>query len=297
MDVLRTDDAAFEGLPEYPFAPAYLDAEPGLRMHYVDVGPRDADPVLMLHGEPSWSFLYRRMVRVCTDAGHRVVAPDLVGFGRSDKPARVEEYTYARHVAWTARVLEHLDLRRVTLVCQDWGSLIGLRLAAEHADRFARIVVANGMLPTGAERVPPAFVAWKTFALKSPWFPIGRIVATGTARELSRAELAAYDAPFPDARYKAGARAFPALVPVRPDDPASEANRAAWDVLSRWEKPFLTCFSTGDPITRGGDRYLQKRIPGAAGMPHVRLPGGHFLQEDVPVELATKVNELIAATP
>jgi haloalkane dehalogenase len=225
-----------------------------------------------------------------------VIAPDLIGFGKSDKPARVEDYTYARHVGWVAGLLERLDLRRITLVCQDWGSLLGLRLAAEHEARFARIVVANGMLPTGEEKVPPAFRAWKAFALHSPWFPVGRIVATGTARTLSREELSAYDAPFPDPRYKAGARAFPALVPVSPSDPANAANRAAWEVLRRWEKPFLTCFSTGDPITRGGDRYMQKRIPGAAGMPHVRLPGGHFLQEDVPVELASKVNELIART-
>jgi haloalkane dehalogenase len=296
MDILRTDETRFRNLPDYDFAPSYVEPEPGLRMHYVDEGPRGADPVLMLHGEPSWSYLYRRMIPVCASAGHRVIAPDLIGFGKSDKPARVADYSYARHVAWTAHLLERLDLRRITLVCQDWGSLIGLRLAAEHEARFARVVVANGMLPTGDEKVPTAFKVWKAFALHSPIFPVGRIVDFGSARSLSPAEIAAYDAPFPSTKHMAGVRAFPALVPVRPDDPASAANRAAWEVLRRSTKPFLTCFSTGDPITRGGDRYMQKRIPGAASMPHTRLRGGHFLQEDVPSELATKVNELIAAT-
>lgn len=297
MEVLRTPEERFRNLPDYDFAPCYVEPQPGLRMHYVDAGPRDAAPVLMLHGEPSWSYLYRHMIPVCAGAGHRVIAPDLVGFGKSDKPAAIADYSFAAHVQWMTRFVEALDLRAITLVCQDWGSLIGLRVAAENPGRFARIVVGNGMLPTGSEKIPAAFKVWRAFALYSPLFPVGRIVAAGTRRVLTDAEVAAYDAPFPDRRYKAGARAFPALVPVTPDNPAAPANRAAWDVLARWNKPFLTCFSTGDPITRGGDRYLQERIPGCQGLPHTRLRGGHFLQEDSPREFAAKVNELIALTP
>lgn len=297
MDILRTPEERFSDLPDYAFRPHYLDVESGLRMHYVDAGPRAADPILMLHGEPSWSYLYRHMIVACENAGHRVVAPDLIGFGKSDKITDVGAYSYAGHVAWMKTLIEALDLKNITLVCQDWGSLIGLRLAAENPERFARIVIGNGMLPTGHERIPAAFKIWKTFALYSPWFPIGRIVAAGTRRVLTDAELAAYDAPFPDKRYKAGARAFPALVPVTPDNPASAANIAAWKVFAEWNKPFLTTFSSGDPITRGGDRYLQKRIPGCTGLPHVTLRGGHFLQEDSPQEFAQAINDLIARTP
>lgn len=297
MEILRTPEHRFRGLPGYDFPPNHVEVAPGLRMHYVDAGPRQAPPVLMLHGEPTWSFLYRHMIPVCVAAGHRVIAPDLIGFGKSDKPAAVSDYSFAAHVGWMKAFLEALDLRRITLVGQDWGSLIGLRLAAENEARFARIVIGNGMLPTGDQKIPLAFHAWKTFALYSPLFPIGRIVAAGTRRALSPAEIAAYDAPFPSRALKAGARAFPALVPVSPDNPATPANRAAWDVLARWDKPFLTCFSTGDPITRGGDDYLQERIPGTNGMPHTRVRGGHFLQEDSPREFAGKVNELIALTP
>lgn len=297
MEVLRTPEERFRNLPNYDFAPNYLEPVPGLRMHYVDVGPRDAAPILMLHGEPSWSYLYRHMIPVCARAGHRVIAPDLIGFGKSDKPTATSDYSYERHVAWMTNFIQTLNLTGITLVCQDWGSLIGLRVAAENPERFARIVVGNGMLPTGSEKIPPAFAIWKSFALYSPWFPIGRIVAAGSGRKLSPEEIAAYDAPFPDKRYKAGARAFPALVPTTPDNPASAANRAAWEVLAQWNKPFLTCFSSGDPITRGGDRYMQARIPGGAGMPHARLRGGHFLQEDSPAEFADKINELIAFTP
>ncbi|MFZ5757027.1 MAG: haloalkane dehalogenase [Pseudomonadota bacterium] len=297
MNILRTPEERFRNLPGYEYAPNYTDVAPGLRMHYVEAGLPADDPVLMLHGEPSWSYLYRNMIPVCARAGNRVIAPDLIGFGKSDKITDVGAYSFAGHVAWMKAFIEKLDLKNITLVGQDWGSLIGLRLAAENPQRFARIVIGNGMLPTGHEAIPPAFKVWKAFALHSPWFPIGRIVAAGTGRKLSKEEIAAYDAPFPDKRYKAGARAFPALVPVTPDNPATPANLAAWEVLSAWDKPFLTCFSGGDPITRGGDRYLQARIPGCAGMPHARLRGGHFLQEDSPAEFADKINEFIAFTP
>ena len=301
MEVLRTPEARFADLLDYPFAPHYVEVGAAvgqaLRMHYVDEGPRDAAPILMLHGEPSWSYLYRHMIPPCVAAGHRVVAPDLIGFGRSDKPAAIADYTYARHVAWVRELLEVLDLCDITLVCQDWGSLIGLRLAAEHEHRFARIVLANGMLPTGKQSMPAAFKAWLEFAKHSPVFPIGGVLQTGTKRKLDPREREAYDAPFPSNEYKAGARAFPLLVPITPDDPASAANLAAWEVLERWDKPFLTAFSDGDPITRGGDAYCQRKIPGTRGLDHRTLRGGHFVQEDAAAELAAATLDLIARTP
>jgi haloalkane dehalogenase len=263
-------------------------------MHYVDEGPREGAVVLMLHGEPSWSYLYRHMIPECVAAGHRVIAPDLIGFGKSDKPVRVEDYTFARHVAWVRELIETLDLREINLVCQDWGSLIGLRLAAELEPRFARVALSNGMLPTGEEKVPRVFKLWQAFSQLSPWFPIGGIVSFGTKRKLSPREVAAYDAPFVSKHYEAGARAFPALVPTSPQDPAAPANKAAWKVLEQWKKPFLLAFSDGDPITRGGDGYVKKRVPGTADQPHVTLRGGHFVQEDSPVEFAAAVNALIA---
>ena len=282
MRILRTDDSRFNGLPDYPFLPHYCETGPSLRMHYVDEGPSTADPVVMLHGEPSWSYLYRHMIPLVSAAGHRVLAPDLIGFGKSDKPDRVSDYSYDRHIDWLSGWLKALKLKKITLVCQNWGSLLGLRLAAEHPDLFRRIIVGNGMLPTGETRIPAAFSLWRTFATHSPWLPIGRIVQLGTERALNKAELAAYEAPFPSSEYKAGARAFPRLVPVSEQHPASPANKAAWRVLEKWRKPFITCFSSGDPITRGGDRYMQRRIPGALGQPHITLRGGHFLQEDSP---------------
>jgi haloalkane dehalogenase len=283
---LRTPEERFSDLPDYPFAANYVDID-GLRMHYVDEGPRDGPVMLLLHGEPSWSYLYRHMIPPLAAAGLRVVAPDLVGFGKSDKPARKEDYTYAGHVAWMQQFIARLDLSGITLFCQDWGSLIGLRVAAENEARFARIALGNGGLPTGDQPMPRAFRLWRAFALYSPWFPIGRIVNSGSVTELSRQVIAAYDAPFPSARYKAGARAFPALVPDRPDDPASDANRAAWEVFRRWEKPFLTTFSNRDPITRGGEVRWQQTVPGAQGQDHVKIRNaGHFLQEDKGPELA-----------
>lgn len=304
MEILNTPEHRFHNLKDYPFAPHYVDVAYGLRMHYVDEGPRDADPVLMLHGEPSWSYLYRKMIPLCVAAGHRVIAPDLIGFGKSDKPAEIVDYSYQSHMDWLVAFITQLDLANITLVCQDWGSLLGLRLAAEHEERFARIVIGNGMLPTGERSqlgggifAPLAFLTWRTFALYSPWFPVGQIVNVGCGRVLDAEERYAYDAPFPDESFLAGARAFPKLVPITPHDPATPANKAAWGALGNWHKPFLTCFSTGDPITRGLDVLLQKHVPGAQGLPHRRLRGGHFLQENSPTEFAGAVNELIAATP
>jgi haloalkane dehalogenase len=297
VEVFRTPDERFLNLPGYPFAPRYVEVG-GLRVHYVDEGPAGADPVLLLHGEPSWSFLYRKMIPPLAIAGHRVVAPDLVGFGRSDKPTDPKAYTYSRHVGWMAGFLEALDLRRVTLFCQDWGGLIGLRLAAEHDGRFSRIVASNTGLPTGDEPLNPAFRLWKLFSTLTPVFPVGRIVQLGCATRMPSTSRAAYDAPFPNRASKAGVRAFPRLVPTSPDDPEAPNNRRAWEALERWEKPFLTLFGDSDPITRGTDRAFHRRVPGAGGQPHTTLTNaGHFIQEDRGPELARLVIDFIAGNP
>ncbi len=302
MQRLRTPDERFAALPDFAYAPQHLDVPAGdgdapLRMAYVDEGPRDAPVVLMLHGEPSWSFLYRHVIRVCAGAGLRAVAPDLIGFGRSDKPAAREDYTYAAHMAWLGAFVDGLGLRDITLLCQDWGGLLGLRLAGEQPERFAGIVAANTFLPTGDVKPPDAFFVWRQFSQSVPEFPTGFIVSRAVARGMAPEVIAAYDAPFPDERYKSGARQFPTLVPAVPDDPASEANRAAWRGLERFTRPFVTAFGDSDPITRGADKVLQARIPGAKGQPHVTLTrAGHFLQEDVGPELAQVVIELVRAT-
>jgi haloalkane dehalogenase len=297
MEALRTPDERFSALPGYPFAPHYVTVGDGLRVHYVDEGPRKVPAVLMLHGEPSWSYLYRKMIPPVASAGHRVVAPDLVGFGRSDKPVRREDYTYQRHVDWMRAVVEQLDLRDVTLVCQDWGGLIGLRLVAEHPERFARVVAANTFLPTGDRPAGPAFLAWQKYSQETPNFHVGGIVKGGCVTDLPRDVVAAYDAPFPDDRYKAGARQFPLLVPTSPDDPAAGPNRKAWEALARWDGPFLTAFSDSDPVTAGADRLLQQTIPGTKGRPHTTIVGaGHFLQEDKGEDLAAVVVRFIAST-
>jgi haloalkane dehalogenase len=256
----------------------------------------------MLHGEPTWSYLYRHMVPGCVAAGNRVVAPDLIGFGKSDKPTAIGDYSYQRHVDWMTSFVATLDLSAITLFCQDWGALIGLRVAAEHPERFARIVIGNGALPTADRRTRPAlpnvlaFMAWKAFARYSPVLPVSRIVNAGCIKRLSPEERRAYDAPFADSEAMAGARSFPRLVPISPRDPAVSANRAAWDALGQWRKPFLTLFSDRDPIMRGGERIFQRHVPGAAGLAHGRPHAGHFLQEDAGPELAQSINKLIEST-
>ncbi len=299
MDILRTPDSRFQGLEGYPFEPHYSDvAAPGvppLRMHYVDEGPRDGKPVVLLHGEPTWSYLYRTMIGPLADAGHRVLAPDLIGFGRSDKPTRFEDYTYQRHVDWTTSWLTQLDLRDVTVVVQDWGSLIGLRMAAENPERFSKLFIANGFLPTADRPTPAAFTIWHTFAKYTPVFSAGWIVDRGTVRKVPKNVRAGYDAPFPDKRYQAGARIFPQLVPTSPDNPAVPANRAAWEVLGRWEKPVLCVFGRRDPILGKADGPLIRHIPGAKDQPHARINASHFVQEDAGPELARRLLDWEAA--
>jgi haloalkane dehalogenase len=287
--MLRTPDSRFSALPDFPFEPHYLDVD-GLRMHYVEVGKKDAETLLLLHGEPSWSYLYRKMIPVFEQAGYRVIAPDLIGFGRSDKLPEQSDYSYQKHVDWMKAFIRQLDLREITLFCQDWGGLIGLRVAAEAPERFRRIVAANTFLPMGNVKMPEAFMQWREFSRSSPAFDVGRVIQRGCASQLPEEVLAAYDAPFPDDSYKAGARIFPSLVPIRPEDPAVPANQRAWQVLMQWKKPFLTLFSDQDPITRGGDAFFQKVVPGAKGQPHETIVGaGHFLQEDKGEEIAQKV--------
>ena len=295
MEALRTPDERFESLPGYSFAPHYVEVPSGagetLRVHYVDEGPPNGAVVLLMHGEPSWSFLYRKMIPVLSAAGYRSIAPDLVGFGRSDKPTERTDYTYARHVEWMRSTLfDGLDLHDVTLVCQDWGGLIGLRLVAENPDRFARVVTANTFLPTGEQPPGEAFLNWQRFSQTVEDFDVGFIVGSGCRNQLAPDVYAAYNAPFPDDAYKAGARQFPMLVPTSTDDPASAANMKAWETLRAWKKPFLTAFSDQDPITRGGDRAFRRDVPGTAGQPHTTIAGGgHFLQEDCGEQLAEVV--------
>jgi len=340
MEALRTDEERFADLPDYPFEPHYTEVSDGeggsLRMHYVDEGVDEGsgETILCLHGQPSWSYLYRKMIPLFVAGGYRVVAPDFIGFGKSDKPTLRENYTYANHVAWLKELLENLDLTDITLFCQDWGGLIGLRTAAECPERFARIVVANTGLPD-AQGVPdekiqevsermrayydslavPAnsmemgmamngddtgmgFLHWVKFCDQSEGFVIGDLLNMSCGGTLSEGEQRAYNAPFPDESYKAGPRQFPSLVPIIPDNPAIGPNRAAWEVFKQWQKPLLTAFSDSDPVTAGGHVRFQESVPGAAGQNHVTVTGaGHFLQEQASEELVGIVADFMRETP
>lgn len=297
MHVLRTPDHRFDDLPGFDFEPRYVELDE-LRIHYLDEGPRDAgEVVLLMHGEPSWSYLYRKMIPPLVGAGHRVLAPDLVGFGRSDKPAARADYTYQRHVDWMLAWLQAVDVTGITLFAQDWGGLIGLRMVPEEPSRYRRIVAANTFLPTGHQGAGDAFIKWRDFSQRVETFDIGEVIQRATVETVPAEVIAAYDAPFPDESYKEGARQFPMLVPITPDDPATAANQAAWQFWFKSELPFLTAFSDSDPITRGGDLFFQKAIPGARGQPHTTIAkAGHFLQEDRGEELAEVVVDFIART-
>ncbi|MER6006961.1 haloalkane dehalogenase [Nonomuraea angiospora] len=298
MRILRTPEERFAGLPGFPYEPRYAEVPDGLRMAYVEAGPADGEPVVLLHGEPSWSFLYRHVMPELAAAGLRAIAVDLVGFGRSDKPADQAEHTYARHVEWTrALLLDALGLSRVTVVGQDWGGLIGLRVAAEHPESVARIVAANTGLPTGDIPMPEVWHQFRNTVLKAPVLDIARLVQAGCRTELPEEVRAAYDAPFPDESYKAGPRVMPSLVPITPDDPAAPANRAAWQVLTTLERPFLVAFSDGDPITGGMAPILLKSISGTSGLRHPVIKGaGHFLQEDAGAELGRQIAAFVTST-
>lgn len=302
MKILRTIDERFANLPGFPFAPHYLeipDGEGGARrVHYLDEGPRDGQTVILMHGEPSWCFLYRKVIPVLVKAGYRCIAPDLVGFGRSDKPASRNDYTYERHVAWMRSLLiDGLNVQGATLFGQDWGGLVGIRVLAENSGHFKRLVVGNTGLPTGDGRPSEAFMQWQRFSQQSPTFNVGTIVSNGCATRLSPELVAAYDAPFPDDSYKEGARIFPSLVPTRPDDPAADANRKAWSTLEAWGGPVLCAFSDKDAVTAGGERPFLK-LPGAQGQAHVTISGGgHFLQEDRGEELGAVIASFIEANP
>jgi haloalkane dehalogenase len=297
MKVLQTPEDRFAGLPDFGYEPRYADVG-GLRLAYVEAGPPDGPPVLLLHGEPSWSFLYRKVIPVLAGAGLRAIAPDLIGFGRSDKPAAVADHSYARHVEWIrAFAFDALGLGGVTLVGQDWGGLIGLRLVAEHPGRFARVVAANTGLPTGDQPMPDVWLRFREVVRTAPALNVSRLVQSGCQTTLPPEVLAAYDAPFPDPGYAAAVRAMPELVPATPDNPASAANRAAWRQLSAWDKPFLVAFSDRDPITGPMAPTLKRTMPGATGRAHPVLAGaGHFLQEDAGEKLGAIIAAFVSET-
>lgn len=302
MQFKTTPDSCFENIRDYPYQAKYIRVEDNdsgyLNLHYIDEGLKSGEIVLMLHGEPSWSYLYRKMIRPIVAKGYRVIAPDLIGFGKSDKPTQREDYTYQAHLDWIRQILIKLKLTNITLVCQDWGGLLGLRLVAEHPELFARVLAANTMLPTGDHAPSEAFLKWQKFSQEVETFPVSGIIKGATVKPVPAEVLAAYDAPYPHESYKAGVRQFPLLVPTRPDDPESANNRLAWQSLQTFTKPFLTAFSDSDPVTAGGDKIIQKLIPGCAGQKHTTIEnGGHFLQEDQGEMLAKVLLEFMSSNP
>jgi haloalkane dehalogenase len=293
MKILRTPDECFSSLKDYPFSPNYVMID-DLRLHYVDEGNPSGKVILLMHGEPTWSYLYRKIIPILVEQGYRVIAPDLIGFGKSDKPSEFTDYSYKNHVDCIEKFIQILDLKDIVLFCQDWGGLIGLRVVAENQERFRGVIASNTGLPTGDQPPSEAFKQWQEFSQTIPIFPTGNIVSGGSFTPLSAEETAAYDAPFPEEKYKAAARIFPKLVPTTPDDPASEDNRKAWMNLMNWQKPFITCFSDSDPITKGGDMVLQGIIPGTKGQSHTTIEkAGHFVQEDKPEEIAQIISEFM----
>ena len=292
---MSTPDKRFENLPNFSFEPHYIEVD-GIKIHYLDEGINQAETILLLHGEPSWCFLYRHMIPILVKEGYRILAPDLVGFGRSDKPTEQVDHTYKKHVEWITKLLQMLDINNITLFCQDWGSLIGLRMAIENHDRFKRIVISNGGLPVAEGEQSDAFLEWREFSRTTPALPIKMILQAATTSKLSRHVLKAYDAPFPDESYKAGARIMPSLVPISPDDPENDANKRALEQFKQWKKPFLTAYSD-DPISKGRDEKFHE-IPGAKGQNHTTIKdAGHMVQEDKGHELAEVIINFIKDNP
>ena len=303
MQVLKTPESAFSNIQDFPYEPQYVQVtdtiSSELSMAYYQAGPKDGHTLLLLHGEPSWAYLYRKMIPILAQQGFNVLVPDLIGFGRSDKPSRREDYTYARHLIWLKdwfSQVTHKD-QKVTLFCQDWGGLLGLRLVADMPSRFAGVMASNTGLPTGEHTPPDAFIKWRRFSQEVPEFPVSSIIQGATVSELSQDTLNAYDAPFPSEAYKEGARQFPLLVPATPDDPQTQANREAWKQLKQFHRPFMTAFSDSDPVTAGGDKLMQSLIPGCKGVQHITIQhGGHFVQEDKGEELANALINFINST-
>ena len=301
MQVLKTPESAFSSITDFPYKPKYVQVtdtvSAEIAMAYYQCGPEDGHTILLLHGEPSWGYLYRTMIPILADAGFNVLVPDLIGFGRSDKPTRREDYTYARHLIWLKDWFNQTIEGKVTLFCQDWGGLLGLRLVADMPDRFAGVMASNTFLPTGEHTPPEAFLNWRRFSQDVPIFPVSGVIKGGTVSTLSQETLDAYDAPFPSEEYKEGARQFPLLVPATPDDPQTQANRDAWERLKQFNTPFMTAFSDSDPVTAGGDKLMQSLIPGCRGVQHnTVVKGGHFVQEDKGPELADLLITFINAT-
>lgn len=289
--IIRTPENRFENLPDYNFSTNYLDVEEGLRMHYLDEGKKNDPIVLLLHGEPSWSYLYRKMIPILYKNNFRVIAPDLIGFGKSDKLVNKQDYSYQKHIYWLTTFIQVLNLKKITLFCQDWGGLTGLRLVTDMNDRFSSVVASNTALPTGTPPMPESFLKWREYSQHSPAFDIGKVINMGTVKPLSDEVIAAYNAPFPSEEYKSGARIFPTLVPIDSDDPESIKNRNAWENLKQWNKPFLTIFGDNDDIMKGAEKAFQKLVPGAKGQNHKILNAGHFIQEEKGEELAELIIE------
>ena len=287
--IIRTPESRFENLPDYNFAPNYLEVEDGLRIHYLDEGSKGNPVVLLLHGEPSWSYLYRKMIPILVQNDFRAITPDLIGFGKSDKLVERQDYSYQKHMDWLTSFIKQLDLNGITLFCQDWGGLTGLRLITEMPDRFSHVVASNTTLPTGKHPMPESFMQWREYSQHSEHFDMEKIIDMATVTNLSDEVKAAYNAPYPSEEYKAGARIFPTLVPIEENDPEAIKNREAWRGLMKWKKPFLTIFGDADPIMLGAEKPMQQLIPGAAGQAHTIIHAGHFIQEDQGEELSKQV--------
>lgn len=301
MQVLKTPESAFSKIVDFPYSPQYVQVtdtvSSEISMAYYQAGPKGGHTILLMHGEPTWAYLYRKMMPTLAEAGFNVLVPDLIGFGRSDKPTRREDYSYARHVIWVKEWFNQVVKGPVTLFCQDWGGLLGLRLVADMPERFAGVMVSNTGLPTGDQTPSDAFIKWRRFSQDVPVFPTSSIIQGATVTDLSQQTLDAYDAPFPEEEYKAGARIFPLLVPASSDNPEAQANRNAWERLKQYSAPFMTAFGDSDPVTAGGDRIFQKLIPGCQGIEHVTIKGGgHFIQEDKGEELAELLKQFIRDT-